>query len=79
MKVTTQKQIWDLYHQLDATMPDDTDMSVFADRMRALALELGDPIPVGVDEEFFEAINSVGAFRSFKCFSSEIDKVFESL
>jgi len=46
MKVTTQKQIWDLYHQLDATMPDDTDMSVFADRMRALALELGDPIPV---------------------------------
>ena len=77
MKVSTQKQIWDLYHKLDEQLPEDTDMSVFADHMKKLANQLGDPIPVELEEDFFESINSVGAFRSFTYFSQAIDQVFE--
>lgn len=79
MKITTQKELWNLWHKLEAELPEDTDMSVIAEHMKSLAIQLGDEIPEEVEEEFFESINSVADFKSFEVFSKSIDMVYRNV
>ena len=78
MKITTQKELWNLWHKLDAELPEDTDMSVIAEQMKSLASQLGDEIPEEIEEEFFESINSVADFKSFEVFSKSVYMVYKN-
>lgn len=79
MKLSTQKELWNLLRKLDTELPEDTDMEVFGQKMVQFAQDLGDPIPVELQEDLFESVNSVAAFRSFDYFCQSISKVYSQL
>lgn len=78
MKLQTQFELWNLYRKLDKQLPEDTEMSVISEKMVKLAQDLNDPIPQDLEEDIFESINSVRAFRDFDYFRFVIDEIFET-